>query len=204
MNKKVYWLGLTLGIFSGFLGGVLSNYLFIVEPVFAQKKDQQKMSVVEAQAFRLVDNNKKLHADLVLDNGEPVLSLYDKNGKSRSQISLTKGIPFITLSGNDDKSSAILSSNALFILDEDGGVGVENITRPNITLLGDGDSEIHIGISNGEPSLVLQDKKGMGRAAIFTSDGEPHIGLRDKDGKTRAAFYTVNGEPSLVLGSVTK
>ena len=107
MDKKQYAVVLTLAVVAGLLGGVVSSFLFVGTPVFAQKTDVAE--VIRAERFEVVDENGMLRALLSLGtDGEPGLRLYDKNGQHRAALSLlNNGEPRLGLYDKDG-SRAVL------------------------------------------------------------------------------------------------
>jgi len=60
--------------------------------VFAQKTIQHE-KVVKAEAFELVDGDKKMRGLFGLKDGDPSLTFFDEDGKVRGLFSLLDGHP---------------------------------------------------------------------------------------------------------------
>jgi len=73
MDKKQYTLTVTLAVVAGLVGGVVSSWLFVGTPVFAQKTEVAW--VIKANRFTVVDEDGKERAALTLLAGEPRLFL---------------------------------------------------------------------------------------------------------------------------------
>jgi len=87
MNKRQYAVMLALAVVAGLLGGMVSNFLFVGTPVFAQKTPQVA-EVIRAGRFEVVDKDGKVRALLSLVDGEPGLLLRDKDGKGGVGLAL--------------------------------------------------------------------------------------------------------------------
>ena len=118
MNRKQYVLTVALSMLTGLLGGLVSSWLFVGTPVFAQKTEVA--DIIRARSFELVDKDGKLRAGLGLsDYGGPSLFLYDKNGKNRAGLGLADGVPILMIRDKDGKTRAGLG------LSDDGGPRLE-------------------------------------------------------------------------------
>jgi hypothetical protein len=65
--------------------------------------------VIEAQEFRVVDENGKTRANLAIINGEPKLSFQDKNGNLRAKLGLLAENPILALYDENENSHVFLS-----------------------------------------------------------------------------------------------
>ncbi len=96
-----YAVVLTLAIAAGLVGGVVSSWLFVGTPVFAQKSEVAE--VIRAKRFEMVDEDGMLRAALTLLAGEPRLFLYDKDEKVRAGLALVDGEPHLRLFDKNGK-----------------------------------------------------------------------------------------------------
>jgi hypothetical protein len=88
---------------SGTLGAWLFTYLFVTNPVFAEKP-AGSAKALSAENFFIVDEQGKVRAALSLspDNGQPALVLLDKQGKVRLRAGLMNdGHPAVYVDGKD-------------------------------------------------------------------------------------------------------
>jgi len=106
MSRKQYGLMLVLAVIAGLVGGVVSSFLFMGTPVFAQKTEVA--DIIRAKRFEVVDKDGKLHAALYLLAGEPGLVLYDKNEKPCAEFSLYNGEPGLSFRDKNSKSRFVL------------------------------------------------------------------------------------------------
>ena len=102
MDKKQYIMTVVLAVVAGLVGGVVSSWLFLGAPVFAQKTPQVA-EVIRAERFWVVDQDEKLRAALSLVAGEPSLFLYDKNGKRHARLGMVAGEPRLRLWNKNGK-----------------------------------------------------------------------------------------------------
>ena len=84
MSRREYWMMLVAPTLAGMVGGAVSAWYLISEPVFAQ----QRQKVVNAEEFLLVDKAGKTRAGLGLGpDGGIGLIMVDKNGVKAVKIS---------------------------------------------------------------------------------------------------------------------
>lgn len=81
MTKKQNSLMLVLALVAGLVGGVVSSWFLMGQPVYAEKEAQK---VIEAEEFRLVDRQGKIHAELSMGHKDfpgvaASLQLYGKD-----------------------------------------------------------------------------------------------------------------------------
>jgi len=101
MDKRQYAVVLTLAVFAGLLGGVVSSWLFVGTPVFTQKTEVGE--VIRAKEF-WVEEDGNLYATLRVSYEEPGLYLYDKNRKGRAAFSMRAGEPRLELYDENGKT----------------------------------------------------------------------------------------------------
>ncbi len=87
MKRKQFILLITLAIFAGFIGGLLSSWLFTGRTAFTEKK-RGPVKVIEAEAFRLVDKDGKIHALLNLEGPFDSANLSIWNYRYQSKLSI--------------------------------------------------------------------------------------------------------------------
>lgn len=164
MEGNRHWLTLVLAVIAGLVGGVASNYLFMIEPVFALKVPQQA-KVVTTEEFRLVDTNGQPRAWLRLEaDGEPRLTLADKDGAPRVELGGTRAgaaRPALLLYDEHGRWRAILS------LWED---GVPYLSFSD-------EKKVRVGLGR-----ALFQRKGIMSNSIETT-ADASLLLLDKDGK---------------------
>ncbi len=220
MNRKEYWWMLALAVLAGLVGGMALNWIFMGDPGFAQKQEEQA-KVIRAQKFELVDKDGNVKASLDMSrDGSPglllnnhnsyvvlsassklgpslILSIDEKFERSASVFVKNDGTPSLTLS---DKFGDRFSVN----IPPDGRAGMVFIdkskkVRAGIALSQDGSPSINVQDS-GE--LSFSDNRGKHRFRIVQSatiDDDPVLVLFDKYDKKRAALGLDKGRPILVF-----
>jgi hypothetical protein len=122
MKRGQYLLLVALTVISGFIGGVVSNQLFN-RPAVAQESENRK--VIEAQEFRVVDENGKIRTWLTVKEGAPSIVTFDENGRSRIGLTVINGNPSISIRDENGKNRIWLVGKAngnpnIFIYDLNG------------------------------------------------------------------------------------
>ena len=172
---------------AGFLGGVLSNWMWNSPSVLAQGAISGDKQVV-AEEFRLVDSTgrtvsvwgpshhgaqisfgkgqKKSYAVMgILPNGDPGMSLFDSNGSQRADFRVGPG-GFPTLRLNDTERDKILLFGAHGIGFFDGRLRGRLVLTRDGTLnldLTNQDSQLSstfMLLATGKPTLALSDQAG--------------------------------------------
>lgn len=90
MNNKHYWSMLALAIISGFVGGAVASRVFTYQEAFAQKKSSP-IEVIEAQEFRLVDENGKTRARVSMQDGKVLTEIPQMNKMTIKFLKEAKG-----------------------------------------------------------------------------------------------------------------
>ena len=67
---------IVLAVMAGFVAGVVASWLFVTQPVFAQK-NAGSAKVIEAQEFRLVDKDGRTAARLTMRGGKVLAEIPD-------------------------------------------------------------------------------------------------------------------------------
>ena len=193
MAKKQISLIAALALVGGLIGGVVSSQFLMGKPAFAKKKSQK---VVEAEEFRLVDENGKLRAKLAqnpklvgfglvdkkrnlrlvlnaVESGSTHLKMYDPGMKERVSVMLTEdGMPLLDLRDRNGKAGLSLR-------------------------LADGDT----------PILEFRDRDNKVRLNLVLVKGDiPYLLFLDRDQKAKAVFgVQSNGMPQMqAIGSDDK
>ena len=95
MNRKHFTLIVTIAVFSGLVGGGISNWLLVTQLVMAQ---DLLPKVIEAQEFRVVDAEGNVRANLRVDSRNMVsLLLKDVNELPRVLLAVDRGNPLLVL-----------------------------------------------------------------------------------------------------------
>ena len=113
MDKKQYPLTVALSMLTGLVGGVVSSWLFVGTPVFAQRSGVAE--VIRAERFEVVDQDGKVRAvlDTIPVTGEPVLSLMAKYGKGGAFLDLMlNGEPHMVFRNKNGEDRAVLGLNS--------------------------------------------------------------------------------------------
>ena len=170
MSRKQVILVLVLALIGGLIGGALSSKLLVSKQAYA--KDQAKRKIIEADEFRILDEN----GDVIARFGRrgvslPILWMGQEFGNHQVEIS-----PFGIQYSDKERYTKFSSSGIRF--------GKFDLPPDKISLL----------ISNvGEyPSFELNDGKGNSRFTIGLYDrGEPFVALKDDMLHVRAVLgYT--------------
>ena len=159
MNKKQFSLLLTLSLFAGLVGGMLTSQFFLGTPVLAEKKVGAQ-NVVIAEEFRLVDKEDKILSTWGMYAGGPGMVLFGKNGQFRAVFSLTSPDegPILTFADNKGNHRATV------------GLGAER--QPYVTLRDQtGNERVSLSLDDdGDPYLALYDQAENERAILGTMD----------------------------------
>lgn len=148
MNRKQYALLIILAVLAGLVGGAVSSWIFMDEPVFAQKT-QQHQKVITAEELRLVDEQGTVRARFGLwkPDGRPILYLTDENGKPRLLLNVWHNIPTLTLQDQNGKQRARL------YLSSDGNPRIDLNSEDSL-------AGASLYVFSNQPNLILKDKKG--------------------------------------------
>lgn len=128
MKRIALWLAAAM--MAGWVGGMMSVWLFDVGEAFARKVSKEKR-VVTAEDFHLVDETGKLRGALFVSaKGEPGFALFDKEGKDRILLMLNAdGSAVVDLHDEGGESRARLS------LAKEGNSSLRLVGDPTVTLL---------------------------------------------------------------------
>lgn len=221
MNTKQYVLMLVLAMIAGLVGGVVSSWLFIGVPVFAQKIPRPAKTV-RAEKFVVVNKDGQPRIWLgplgllipntkdgqpgaafgVTPDGAVGLEFYGGKGeKSRIKLALSPdGAPSVILSDKGGNRRAVLS------------LGVNE--EPGLSFLDkDGNPSVMLFAINGASQLSLQHKKGIPGIlmsslprgeAVLSISGSREKGRIDvnilADGTPSLQLYDKDGNERAVLG----
>ncbi len=174
---------------AGLIGGVLGSRLAGVEPVVAQEA-APRQQVVMTKKLIITDQDGNARAQLAVpDGGEPRLDLADQGGKPLASLALTHtGGAELRLNGTDGSPRVVL------------GIGGKGEPRLELTMGKDGRSTANLGLSpDGWPELRLNGKDGSAATSMVFVDGNPRVLLEDKKGQVNAVLATASEKASLVL-----
>lgn len=203
MNGKYYGLVAALALLGGVIGGVISNWIFIVQPVFAEKV-LRPTKIVTSEEFRLVDKDQNIRARIGFavssDSGQiPQLMFYGRQGKMMTMVlSGAEGRPSLLFLDKNMKTRVELS------LSENGGarlglfdesqraramLAVYEKSRPELSLSQD------FGFSGPTVSLTPQQLRinGPGLTTgvsleLSKKDQLPNLFFRDNGGIARTTL----------------
>jgi hypothetical protein len=178
-----------MALMAGLVGGMAGNRLLATDPVIAQEA-APRAQVITVRKLIVTDKEGNPRAQLaVSDAGEPRLDLVDKGGTSLASLALTAegGSEFLLNSkdGSPRVRLALLSKGQ---------------PRLDFTMEKDGRSVASLGLSSeGWPDLHLSGKEGKAAATMAFLDGNPRILLEDKKGQVSAALMTAPEKAGLIL-----
>jgi hypothetical protein len=193
MNRGTYSLIVLLALTAGLMGGVISSRLTMSQPVFA-KSQEAPHKVVEAQAYRVVDKNGRVRAEMSA-MGLPWdgLVMFDENGRTRLSLGVNPQTgPELKLYCKEG-TAACASLYEVF-----GGVilSLRSSRDSSRALLGV--------LPKRGISLNLEDGEGNIRVVLeLSEEGGPHLSLIDKEGKTRATLGSMDLQEERT-GSIVK
>ena len=208
MNNRQYIAILVIAIIGGFIGGVISNKVFVDRKAFAQ--DKSARTIITANEFRTADEEGNILAKLVagstgaslrfLKRSNPLVEKKTKNqnikaGYQQTYEAVTKGGPScvvylddsgLTFKGEDYRSSVSHYGFSLY-------KGPQSFFF-DVPLICVGlDLSKFSGDPQGENPLIrFSDKNKKSRLTIGIADsGEPRIALTDNIWNSRAILgYT--------------
>ena len=159
MRRRQYLLLVILTAISGVIGGVVSGWLFIALPVYAQGEEQNE-KVIKAEEIQFVDK-KGVNLVSVFPVGSGTLMI--KKGKSAFRVSVTDdpdGVTGLWFEEFRREENYIVSIGRIALTLTDG--------RPSIHLHdGDGDNRVEVSLSRmGNPAIRLRDEN---REVIFSA-----------------------------------
>ena len=183
----------------------------------APASDTTLPKVVEAQSFRLVNEDGEPRAVLGLDGDAPYLKMMGTGGESRVVFRLNPedGEPTLALrdsSGNIRVYVGLSNSGPNVALMDDAGnirakLGVgrqataDGVT-PSLDFI-DENGEVRLKIfqyDGNEPVMLFLNENGGTSLILREQEGSPALGLLDKFGKTRGVFQLgPDGSPTLII-----
>ena len=181
MSKNQFLLILSVAIISAFLGGMLGVWFLMPPSVLAQDEPQK---VIEAQEFRVVDEEGKEFAMLGVIEGDVGLLMRNVEGRPAAALVVNEGRAGLHLYGSDGTQKATLN-----IADDE----------PVFTLMdGDENSRVAILLENGEPRIALYDLEGKSRIVLRLSDSSGGgLVLQDDNLRHRLIVGIAENEPML-------
>ena len=183
MNRKQLIFTLLLALLSGLMGGVLSIWFLLPPSVLAQDSPQK---VIEAQEFRVVDEDGRVRAMLGAKEGDVGLLIRNIEERPAAALYVTEGEAGLGLFGSDGTEKA-----TLYVVEDE----------PVFTLKdGDEKSRVAILLENGEPRVALYDVEGNSRIVLRLSDSsDGGLVLQDDTLRHRLIVGIVENEPMLQL-----
>src|SRR3972149_6409016 len=106
MGARRHGLLVMLPAAAGFVGGLVSSWLFVGSPALAEKTPAK---VIRAERFELVDGGGAVRAALAATSDGPSLGLFDENEKARAVLGVTGAGPALVLADQNGKASAMVS-----------------------------------------------------------------------------------------------
>jgi len=217
MSKRQFRILMVLTVVSGLVGGGLSDWLFRGLPARAAQATTPP-KVIEAQEFRLVDEEGSLLAFLGADEGLPILCFAGAENNPQVLIGVVEeGAPGVALADAEGQLRTVLGFDeatgetglvlydeaehvrASFILGLDGNpelsiLDIEEEPRALLTLAAGPDEGVY-------PVLSLWDNKGQMRAGLGLFEGQdPAMSFYDALGEYRLGLKLLdNGRPNIGL-----
>jgi hypothetical protein len=182
--------GIVLALVAGFIGGTVGNRIFTIDPVIAQPSPSHAQ-VMTVRNLIVTDEEGNVRAQLgISEEGRPRLDLVSKNGKLLASLASTEaeGGTELRLNAKDGSPRVRLA------------VQEKGEPRLDFTMEKDGRSlaSLHLS-SDGWPELQLKGKEGSAGAAIEFINGNPRVVLEDKKAQSTAVLATVSEKANLVL-----
>lgn len=185
MDKKQFCLFLIVALFGGLIGGFLSGKVFTDNMAFAQ--GDKKPKIIEANEFRVIDQDGKTHATLGMKIGRWGNRLYETGHLNIKGHNGEVMINSVGINAKGKNTSMWIDSSSLRVykLDITGNTNLETIRLGN-----SGSLNLITSESMGPPSLIISDENsGKIRLKISIHEtGEPYIELIDSEMNSRAVL----------------
>jgi len=104
MNKENFALLVIVAVVSGLTGGAISTFLLMPPSVLAQDGPQK---VIEAEQFRVVDQDGNTRAKLGTGELGTYLNLFDVKNQVRVMLTVNESKPTLILLHNDATTSGV-------------------------------------------------------------------------------------------------
>jgi uncharacterized protein YneF (UPF0154 family) len=185
MNRKQYILLLVIAIIGGVIGGALSSKVLINKKAFA--KDKAKRKIIEANEFRVMDEEGNIQAQLREGSFGAYLSflkirkdIVDKIGTNELYNHVMKDNPsYVYL---DNTGLTCKGKKYCSLVSKNGFSFTERLATPSsVPLLHIGDTSLYwFGFRGDYPGFQLVDREKSCRLLItLHASGEPYIELKD-------------------------
>ncbi len=153
MNRKQFLLTLLVAVISGFLGGALSVWFLMPPSVLAQDEPPK---VIEAQEFRVVDDNGVVRGSIGLNQSGVTLNFRDVTRTKSAEVLVTEIGVGIVLSDESQESAIRMMTG------ESSGYGSISITAAESTLIA---TPNILTVSHPAGSILVDAEKPMIRVA---------------------------------------
>ncbi len=153
MNRKQFLLTLSATVISAFLGGAVSVWLLMPQSVLAQDEPPK---VIEAQEFRVVDDNGVVRGSIGLNQSGVTLNFRDVTRTKSAEILVTEIGVGIVLSDESQESAIRMMTG------ESSGYGSISITAAESTLIA---TPNILTVSHPAGSILVDAEKPMIRVA---------------------------------------
>jgi hypothetical protein len=197
--KVLGFLAIALGIFAGFLGGIISPYIM------------PGSKYIKAEMFELIDKKGQSRGAFSVDeNNNAFFVLFDETGNNQrlSMVSLTDGRSFIELDDLTNHKAAVIETS-----EAHNGLALYNKGKASIGFLVEGDGVTNMSIykdeqrkvfcglnKDGDSELTLLGESGITAFDLTASkDGDRILKIRDKNGKARNGLSIINNQAILSL-----
>jgi hypothetical protein len=182
--------GIVLALVAGFIGGTVGSRIFTIDPVIAQPSPS-RAQVMTVRNLIVTDEEGNVRVQLgISPEGRPRLDLVSKDGKSLASLASTEadGGTELRLNAKDGSPRVRLA------------VKEKDEPRLDFTMEKDSRSLASLRLSpDGWPELQLKGKDGSGGAAVEFVNGNPRVVLEDKKAQSTAVLATVPEKANLVL-----
>jgi len=153
MNRKQLLLTLSVAIVSGLLGGALGVWFLMPQTVLAQDEPQK---VIEAQEFRVVDEDGVVRGSIGLNQSGVTLNFRDVTRTKSAEVLVTEIGVGIVLSDESQESAIRMMTG------ESSGYGSISITAAESTLIA---TPNILTVSHPAGSILVDAEKPMIRVA---------------------------------------
>ncbi len=153
MNSKQFLLTVSVAVISGVLGGALSVFFMMPQSVLAQDEPPK---VIEAQEFRVVDDNGVVRGSIGLNQSGVTLNFRDVTRTKSAEVLVTEIGVGIVLSDESQESAIRMMTG------ESSGYGSISITAAESTLIA---TPNILTVSHPAGSILVDAEKPMIRVA---------------------------------------
>jgi len=219
MNRRQLLLTLLVAIISGFLGGALSVWFLMPPSVLAQ---DEVPKVIEAQEFRVVDDEGRMRAKLGLGTlrnlgvgypEETHLLIFDEEGEERLKLVESGGFSYIKASDfrvvdDEGRMRARLGFSDLGYREETRLLFFDKEGEDRIALVNTERGDLG---SGKETRLSFFDEKGDARIELISQEGDRvgdflYITIQESRTSARATLteegFTMHQRPGTLNGGI--